>query len=373
MRLAIVTAGIMALFVSGCATSGSKAPVTAPAPPAPQAVRSYNGSASVGDFLTMTLDPNNKTITYSNVSNGDSGTVSYEVQANGTYTINDPTGNFISAYEVPNYGLFLEANQVGPNRDTKALVTSVASTPISIADAVNQNFNYIQFRTSQGGVEIGTAGMDSQGNISVSSYWPFGDYYLGIPFQAGTYVGSEIQADPSGTFLKVVDGAGQVSYIFGTANEFIADRPDGTMLGFQKTTTKDFDPTFSGTYSTTVYQKVAASSNQGSVESGSQSFDHGSLTISANGQLTISNSHEQVLAEGTLVPVSDVPQLYNGGVFSLSDPCYGLFTFQVMTPTSQQNVYVAFEGHSVAFASFKTALPQDRSKTYEYFYGVAVQ
>jgi hypothetical protein len=27
----------------------------------------------------------------------------------------------------------------------------------------------------------------------------------------------------------------------------------------------------------------------------------------------------------------------------------------------------------VAFASFKAALPQDRSKTYEYFYGVAVQ
>lgn len=372
MKLLIAIAGIALFFQAGCATA-PKATVAPAQPPTPAATRSYNGSASVGDFLTMTLDPNTKTIAYSNLSNGDSGSVSYEVQNNGTYAINDPTGNFISAYEVPNYGLFIEANQAGPNRDTKALITAVASTPISIADAVNQSFNYIQFRTSQGGVEIGSAGMDSQGNISVSSYWPYGNYYQGIPFQDGTFSGSSIQADPSGNFLKVVDGAGQVSYIFGTANEFIADRPDGTMLGFQKAATKDFDPTFVGSYATSIYEKQAASSNQGNVESGSQGFDHGSLTIAANGQMTILNGQKQVLAEGVLVPVSDVPELYNSGIFSLSDPCYGLFTFRVTTPSSQQDVYVAFQGHSVAFASFKSALPQDRSKTYDYFYGVAVQ
>jgi hypothetical protein len=372
MRLTIITAGIMALFVSGCASSGSKAPITAPVPPNPQAVRSYNGSASVGDFLTMTLDPNNKTITYSNVSTGESGTVSYDVLDNGTYAISDPNGKFISAYEVPNYGLFLDANQFGPNHNTKALITAVASTPITIADAFNQSFNYIEFGTSQGGIQIGSTGMDSQGNISLSTYWPFGAYYLGFPFQESTFPGASVQADPSGNFLKVVDGAG-VSYVFGAADEFIADRPDGTMLGFRKAATKDFDPTFTGTYATSVYEKSDASSNQGNVEAGSPSFDHGSLTISANGRVTISDSQKHVVAVGTLVPVSEVPELYNGGIFSLSDPCFGLFTFRVSTPTSQQDVYVAFQGHSVAFASFKTAQPRDFSKPYDYFYGVAVQ
>jgi hypothetical protein len=372
MRLAIIAAGIMALFVSGCAPSGSKALINAPVPPTPQAARSYNGSASVGDFLTMTLDPNNKTITFSNVSTGETGTVSYEVLDNGTYAISDPNGNFISAYEIPNYGLFLDANRFGPNHDTNVLVTAVASTPITIADAVDQSFNYIQFRTSQGGIQIGSTGMDSQGNISVSTYWPFGAYYLGVPFQESVFPGASVQADPSGNFLKVVDGAG-VSYVFGTADDFIADRPDGTMLGFRKAATKDFDPKFTGTYATSVYEKLAASSNQGTVESGSTSFDHGSLKISANGKVTISDSQKQVLVEGTLVPVSEVPELYNGGIFSLSDPCFGLFTFQVTTPTTRQDVYVAFQGHSVAFASFKTALPRDFSKPYSYFYGVAVQ
>jgi hypothetical protein len=372
MRLAIIAAGIMLFAQSGC-TSGSKAPTAPPVPPTPEAVRSYTGSASVGDFLTLTVDPNTNTITYKNISNGQNEIVYYKKGGNGNYIINDPTGNLVSAYEIPNYGLFVDANQLGFNRDTKALVTAVASTPISIADALNQHFNYIQFRASQGGIEIGTVGMDSQGNISISSYWPFGNYYMGIPFHAGTFVGSSIQVDPSGNFLKVTDGAGQVSYVFGTADEFIADRPDGTMLGFRKAANKNFDPTFSGTYVSNVFTKSAASSSQGDVESGSPSFDHGSLSIAANGQVTISNSLKQVLAQGTLVPVADVPELYNGGLFSLNDPCFGLFTFQVTTPTSQQDVYVAFQGHSVAFASFKAALPQDRSKTHEYFYGVAVQ
>jgi hypothetical protein len=166
---------------------------------------------------------------------------------------------------------------------------------------------------------------------------------------------------------------GQESYIFGTSNEFIADRPDGTMLGFDKAASKDFDPKYTGTYKANLFQKVGASSNQGTVETGSPSFDIGSLRLTPNGRLTITGSENRVLVQGLLTPVADDPELYNGGIFSLSDPCFGLFTLRVSTPTSQQDVYVAFQGRSVVFASFKTVQPVDRSKPYDYFYGVAVQ
>src|ERR1700758_342880 len=42
------------------------------------APRSYNGTASVGDFLIITLDPSAHTMTYADLSNGDSGTIPYQ-------------------------------------------------------------------------------------------------------------------------------------------------------------------------------------------------------------------------------------------------------------------------------------------------------
>jgi hypothetical protein len=348
--------------------------VAAPVTPA-AAIRGYSGSASVGDFLSIALDPNNQTISYKNLSNGDSGTVPYTIQEDGTYAISDPTGNLISAYEVPDYALILEAKKVGPDHNTMALVTAAASTPISIASGLNQSFNYMQFRTSQGGVEVGSAGMDSQGNITISSYWPFGAYYQSRPFQSGMYPASSIQQDPSGDFLTVTDVSGGVSYIFGTADGFIADRPDGAFLGFQKAASKDFDPSFFGTYKTSVYQKLGASSSSGTSESGVSSFDNGSVTIGSDGAVIITNSQNQVLAKGTLTPVADDTEIYdsNNGFLSIKDPCFGLFTFRVTTPTGQQDIFVAFEGRSVLLASFKVALPQDSSKPYDYFYGVGIK
>jgi hypothetical protein len=82
------------LLFGGC---GSQTLLTATGTSVP---RSYNGTASVGDFLSITLDPAAQTLLYTNLSNGDSGTVPYTVNADGTYTLNDPHGNLVAAYEV---------------------------------------------------------------------------------------------------------------------------------------------------------------------------------------------------------------------------------------------------------------------------------
>ena len=78
------------LFVSGCNST--------PKSNSASTVRSYNGTAAVGDFLTISVDSANQIITYTNYTNDESGRVGYTVNSDGTYTINDPNGNLLSAY-----------------------------------------------------------------------------------------------------------------------------------------------------------------------------------------------------------------------------------------------------------------------------------
>ena len=133
-------------------------------------MRAYNGNASVGDFLTITLESTAHTLTYSNPSNGDAGTVPYTVHPDGTYSLNDPTGKLIAAHEVPGYALLIQAAKNGATHDAVALTTTVQSNPISITTMENYAYNYLQFRTAAGGVEAGSVQVDAQGNIALSGY-----------------------------------------------------------------------------------------------------------------------------------------------------------------------------------------------------------
>jgi hypothetical protein len=71
--------------------------------------RVYHGTASVGDFMNITIDSSAQTIAYTDVSNGDSGSVPFTVNSDGTYTLTDPKGNLVAAYEVPNYAMVIQA------------------------------------------------------------------------------------------------------------------------------------------------------------------------------------------------------------------------------------------------------------------------
>src|SRR5258706_9144733 len=71
--------------------------------------RAYSATASVGDFLSITLDPAAHTLAYTNISNGDMGTVPYVVNDDGTYALQDPQGVLAAAYEVPNFGMIVQA------------------------------------------------------------------------------------------------------------------------------------------------------------------------------------------------------------------------------------------------------------------------
>jgi hypothetical protein len=360
------------LFLFGCLLVGCSSTPKAIAPPQ-NSVRSYNGTASVGDFLTISIDSSAQTITYKNYTNDESGTVPYSVNADGTYTITDPQGNLLSAYEVPGTVMMVEAANAGPNKDTVALITAIETAPASINTFAGRKFNYIQFRTTTGGIEIGTVTVDASGNITHGGYWPFGVISQGSMFNSGYFPASSVVEDPSGDFFTIHETGGHDDYIFGTQNGFFAvDTEGGTILSEPKAASKDFDPTTAGTYKALFYKKSNAQMGQNNVESGTASEENGTVTVGANGSVVITDSQGNTIATGTLAAIADTSYIYDGTASTMSDPLYGMFTFRTMD-TSEQDVFVTFQGNAVIFSSFKTALPLVQNATYEYLYGVGLK
>jgi len=366
-RLKLILA--LLLIVAGCSSNPSNSMSGTSMP------RSYNGTASVGDFLTITLDPATQTLIYTNLSNGDSGTVPYTVNPDGTYTLNDPRGNLLAAYEVPNYGLLVQAAKTGAYHDAPALITAVQKGSISVSTWAGHDYNYMQFRTAAGGIEVGSADVDAQGNVTASSYWPYGSESQGGDgaFHLGSFDVSAFQADPSGTFLKLADNSGSFDYVFGTPNGvFAVDTPNGAILGLKKAANKDFSSAFAGSYKAIYYQKLGATTGAGNLEAGAPSLGQATLIITAVGQVTVQDAEGNVMLQATLTPMADAQYLY-GSAGELQDPCYGLFTFRVITASSQQDVFLTFMDRSVLFSSFRANLPWGSGNSYDYLYGVGLK
>jgi hypothetical protein len=335
--------------------------------------RSYSGTASVGDFMNLTLDSTAQTITYTNLSNGDSGVVPYTVNSDGTYTLNDPAGNLVAAYEIPGYAMLVDALKAGSDHATPALVTAVAESQVTLAMFENHGYNYMQFRTAAGGMEAGSVILDAQGNVSVSSYWPYGaTLQNSSAFHSNVMPGGNFTEDASGNFLRLSDQGG-TDFVFGTAQGiFVVDTGNGAILGLGKTATKNFDPVVAGTYHAIYYQKTNATTGQGNIESGVPSLGNATLVIDAQGNLTAQDAQNHTLMQAALTPVADASYLY-GSPGQLADPCNGLFTFRISTANSQQDVFVSLMGRAVLFSSFTAALPLNGGSPYQYLYGVGLK
>src|SRR5215813_4739576 len=140
----------------------------------------------------------------------------------------------------------------------------------------------MQFRTSSGGVEVGYV-IDSQGDVSLTGYWPYGSIGQTV-FNVGSFPGSSFQPDPSGTFLKLSDQNATYDYIFGTANGvFAVGTPNGAILGSKKASEKKFSSAYAGNYKAIYYQKTGANTGLGNVESGTPQLGKATLIISSSG------------------------------------------------------------------------------------------
>ena len=368
MKIARLLLASFACLLVGC-DSATKITTTTPVQ---NTVRAYNGTASVGDFLTISIDSAALTITYKNYTNGESGTVPYTVNTDGTYTISDPNGNLLSAYEVPGFVMMIEAANAGPNSDTQALITAVESGPATINTFAGRNFNYLQFRTAFGGMEMGTITIDAQGNVQHNGYWPFGAFTQNL-FNGGSFAASSIQEDPSGDFFTIDESSGN-DYVYGTQTGFfVVDTGNGTILSLPKAATKNFAASNAGTYTALYYEKAGVQMGQGNVETGTTSEGKATITITPTGLVTITDSQNNVMATGTLAAVADTSYLYDGTSNTLSDPCYGMFTFRMTTGGVQQDVFASFQGNAVVFSSFQTSLPIGSYAPYTYYYGVGLK
>ncbi|MGD0681432.1 MAG: hypothetical protein ABR990_05220 [Terracidiphilus sp.] len=371
MRLRLLCALLILAGFSGCGNQ-----YKLPATPA-VVTHTYNGTASVGDFLTITVNSTALTITYTNLSNGEFGTVPYTVNANGSYTINDPTGNLLSAYEVPGYAMMIQSAKSGLDQNTPALITAVESGPITLSTFANHSYNYMSFRTSFGGLEIGSVSIGSTLGTN-TNYWPYGNTDpadTGGAFGGGAMDFSGMVENASGTYMSgPVGGAGGgTDYIFGTTGGFfIVDSPNGSIIGLPKAASPDFDPSVAGTYNGIFYEKLNAN-NSGSTETGTPSTGQATIVITAAGNITVTDSNSNTFINAQLTPVANSPNLY-GSAGQLTDPCYGLFTFHVVTGTYEHDVFVTFVGNSVVFSKYSVNLPWvENTGTYTYWYGVGLK
>ncbi len=374
---------LAAILLTGCGERSST-----PVPPLAQ-VQTYYGSATAGDFVQITVNSNDGTINFNDLSTGVTTTATYVKDADGDYELDDQTGNLVGGFESQEDELMvLMTSKAGALQATPALSIAVPSSPISMDAVANTTFNFFQLGTTHGGFEIGSGSYSATGELTLSMYWPLGASFEMIgntPFHSGTVPAASVVHDSSGAYFTVTGMDGGISHVFGDGQSYLVDRPDNTLLGFEQTVSSTFDPIHAGSYKIALYQKLGATSTDGSDESIGSSFDLGTLVILANGQITLSNSKKNVIAEGQLAPVADQANLYNqGSFFSLKNPCFGVFTFhvnstsaapgtpglssQATVPTSQ-DVFVGFRGNTVVFASFTKYSTPDSEGPYDYFYG----
>jgi hypothetical protein len=338
--------------------------------------RNYSGTASVGDFLNISIDPNQGTLAYTDVSNGAGGTVSYVVNANGSATLDDPAGHLLSVSEVPGYGIVALMNNAGTAKDELALVTSVGQQNVTAASFEGRAYNMMEVRTRGGGVGVASLAIDGAGSISGLQYMPF-NQLGGSGFNALTFALPPVSPSPYYLLLHdnpPPDGSGN-NYIFGVPNGmFVDDNEDGSMIGLPKASAAVFNSAWANTYKLTYYQKTNAYGPDGnSPEAGDVAWGVATVTLDSSGNLSMTDGQGNTMASGLLVPVANTPSLYDGTTGDeLGDPCYGLFTLTNTGGGTQQQVFVAFTDGAVMLSRFSTSTPFNPGDDYNYFYGVGL-
>jgi hypothetical protein len=375
-RSAMILLALIPLTGCGGSSSSGSNPSSG-TPPITTVTHTYNGSASVGDFLTVTVDPTALTISYQDFSNGQSGTaIPYTWNTDSSYAINDPAGNLAWAYEVPGYGLVVGANRTGPGKNSLAVITALEAGPATLGTFAGTPYNTMNFRTTAGGFQVGSAAITGSGGTE-SGYWPYGA--LSGSAQSAVSetlpVAGAVEAG-SGTYLTDALGAGETAYLFGQANGLVVmDTPTGSVVGVPQAASSAFNPAYAHSYKVVAYQKTGVTLSGGQVETGVPAWYPWILVVSATGELQIVNELSDMVFTGTLTPVADAAYLYGGGGAPLASPCNGMFTCRI-TPTTgvQQDVFLTFvvnDGQGfVLFSSFWAPTPWvPGTSTYNYFYG----
>ena len=136
------------------------------------AAHDYNGTASVGDFLTVTIDRDARIIRWDNHTNGESGEAPFTVDTDGALLVSTDTGQVKKAYEIPGYGVVALDENAGPSHDRPSPVFLWEKTPAAKGQFKDMALNFLQFRNS-GAFEVGCGSIAADGSaLTHSGYLP---------------------------------------------------------------------------------------------------------------------------------------------------------------------------------------------------------
>lgn len=360
------------LLVAGCSGSGSSSSVSG---------TSYTATASVGDFITVTLDSDSSTLEYNNKTNGDTGTASYTVESDGSYTITDATGRLLRAFEIEDYALVVEADQTGPSSDTKSIIVGVQTEDIALSDIQGKDYNYMLFSTDNGGIEIGHAGVDSSGNLSLSMYKPntaqVSSSSTGFETQSPAFTTAEMTVASNNEYIQIGNTPGDIAYMFATASGFLAvDTPGGSVICLEQTASAAFNTANAGTYNAMVYQKQRASEVGGDETGGVVNTLKGTITITSGGLVTIvdSDTSDVVANNVALVPLGSNSDYYDGTSAKLDSDCKGMFTVSFVDGGDPITLFVTFMNNALILCSYTDqGVNGFGNEEYSYLYGFGLK
>jgi hypothetical protein len=344
-------------------------------------VQSYKAAATVGDFLALTVNHDTNEIEYVNVSNGDEGTVGFTVLPDGGLEVTDPNGDLVLCYEMPGVAIACKGAELGTGTGEPALLLGVLDEPLEKADLEGLGgVGFMQFRTREGGIEVGHIVFDAGGNASGSGYFPINEVlpqppacYGKTKYNALDMSTEDFSDDPTyGCVQRTEDtpNGPQTSRIFGTpGGNFMVDTPNGALFAFRDAASTAFDPADAGTYSALVYNKHVTYDDGTETPAGPASIETALVEIDATGHVTVTQGTETPFVSEALLPFDDSPH-QGAGAVTQSVP--GLFYFM----DGDDYVFVTFFDGALAFATFHpihTGDCVDDPAEYSYTYGIAVR
>jgi hypothetical protein len=340
----------------------------------------YQSTASVGDFLVVTIDKQAQTISYDNKTNGWSAEgVAYSVDTNGMYTFDDPNGHIKAAIEIEDYALIMDVDRAGPNRDTRALAIGALAEKVALSDLTGgdgsmKRYLHMQFRTRNGGMEVGYVTASSTGSrltVDHASYWPLGGSMAPDPMRGelAYHVGEQplIFDVPSGLgrgdFIQIDSapmqgGDEEHLTLFKTGSGFAFDMANGNMILIAQPDTKAFNPAWAGTYRALAYEKRGAmGTSDNEPEPGTATVHNVDLTLDASGHLTGGGGGDGHGLDAQLISLPDADWLVGPGKLD-AERSRGLFAFRTQGPNGTKNdVFVCFVRNGFLFASFSPTDP----------------
>jgi hypothetical protein len=349
------TAALAALAVALAACPGSK---QSP-PPAPQ-VHTYNGTAAVGDFITLTVDRAAATISFHNWTTGNAGLLPFTVDADGALVVTQGDGELRKAYEIPGFALVAE-DQKAKDGTQLSLVFAFEQVATSASDFQDLSLAFLQFRTADGGVELGCGTVDGLGVFTIADYLPIGVLWPPALTSDAAPIGDALSPDAAtGTLVMPADHEGGIpAHVFRTASgAWIIDAEMGSVLLFPSATTAALASTAAGTYYAVGYRKAGESTAVTVPAAGTASFFAGPVTLSSAGELA---------DPAGAVQLRPLREAYAGTALD-TPACDGLFAF---TPTGGGEGFAFVYGDAVFFSTFRITDPV--AHVYDYSYGVALR